>query len=403
MPREIQRLLNTCLDGAARTEFHAAGGSVPAFQVCGGAGFMLAVAASLALAWRTGLAEWAVLSLAAFGAMTFLALAMFVKVVTGVERLVYYHHEIAVVAASALLLRLLRLPLPPYLDIAVLGLGLFLGCGRIGCFMVGCCHGRPHRWGVRYTAGHARAGFSECYVGVRLLPLQALESLWVLVVTSIGIALVWRGARPGAAFGWYVAAYSLGRFAFEFLRGDADRPYAWGFSEAQWTSLILVSGVALAEAWAHAPYSRWHAAAGAGLVVAMTGVSLVRRFRVTRTDRLLHPRHLQEVAELVRAIGTAELPANPAVHVRRTSLGIQISGSSRQELDSRVRHYALSGLDDALLEGSALVLAALIARLDRAGGKPDELIRSNRGVFHFAIREVGERAYQSRRPRLPML
>jgi hypothetical protein len=209
------------------------------------------------------------------------------------------------------------------------------------------------------------------------------------VVTSIGIALVWRGARPGEAFGWYVASYSLGRFVFEFLRGDADRPYFRGFSEAQWTSLILVSGVALAEAWARAPYFRWHAAAGAGLVVAMTGVSIVRRFRVIRTDRLLHPRHLQEVAELVRAIGTAELPANPAVHVRRTSLGIQISGSSRQGPDSRVRHYALSGPDGALLEGSALVLAALIARLDRAGVRPDELIRSNRGVFHFVIRESG--------------
>ena len=347
-----------------------AGGSVPAFQVCGGAGLILAVAASLALAWRTGLAEWAVLSLAAFGAMTFLALAMFVKVVTGVERLVYYHHEIAVVAASAFLLRLLRLPLLPYLDIALLGLGLFLVWGRIGCFMVGCCHGRPHRWGVRYSAEHARAGFDECYVGVRLLPVQVLESLWVLLVTSIGIALVWNGARPGAAFGWYVAAYSLGRFVFEFLRGDADRPYFRGFSEAQWTSLILVSGVALAEAWAHAPYFWWHAAAAGGLVVAMTGVSIVRRFRITRTDRLLHPHHLQEVAELVRKMGIAELPVNPAIHVRRTSLGIQISGSCRQESDSRVRHYALSGSDGALPEGSAQVLAALIARLDRAGVKP---------------------------------
>ena len=31
----------------------------------------------------------------------------------------------------------------PYLDATALGLGAFLACGRVGCTLAGCCHGRP--------------------------------------------------------------------------------------------------------------------------------------------------------------------------------------------------------------------------------------------------------------------
>ena len=71
---------------------------------------------------------------------------------TGEERIIYYRHEIAVMVVAALLLWLLRQPLLPYLDVTILGIGMFLTCGRMGCFMVGCCHGRPHDWGVCYRA-----------------------------------------------------------------------------------------------------------------------------------------------------------------------------------------------------------------------------------------------------------
>src|SRR5439155_22019386 len=97
-----------------------------------------------------------------------------------------YHHEIDVMINAALLLWLLGQPLLPYLDLTILGIGMFLACGRVGCLMVGCCHGRPHSWGVRYKQEHADAGFAPYYVGVRLFPIQAVESLWVLSIVIVG-------------------------------------------------------------------------------------------------------------------------------------------------------------------------------------------------------------------------
>ena len=108
--------------------------------------------------------------------------------------------------------------------------------------MVGCCHGRPHRWGVCYREEHAAVGFTPYFVGVRLFPIQAVESLWVFCIVTTGVTFVLNGRPAGAALAWYVVTYDLGRFCFEFLRGDPDRPYLWGFSQPQWISLLLMCG-----------------------------------------------------------------------------------------------------------------------------------------------------------------
>ena len=374
-------MLSAHLDRLARLELHVAGKRLPAFQICGTAGLCLAVVASWALVARRGLSPWILAAIAVAAVSTFLALTMLTKIVTGVETLVYYHHEIAVISVAAVLLSVLHRPVLPYLDVTALGLGLFLACGRIGCFMVGCCHGRPHAWGVRYTPEHARAGFTTCYVGVCLLPVQLFESLWVLAVTSVGIILVWNGAPPGEAFTWYVAMYCVGRFGLEFLRGDAERRYAWGFSEAQWTSLLLASALLRID-----PYAWWHGAAAIGLLLSMGGVAVVRRRRTTRGHRLLHPRHLQEVAELVARIRKPEPPPYGGVRIGSTSLGIQISAGRQEEPEASVHHYAISAPGEMLSDRSALALAELIARLEPAPVGTHEYIRGGRGVFHVLLR-----------------
>ena len=125
---------------------------------------------------------------------------MATKIVTGRESLVYYHHEVAILSVSAGLLTSVGLPVLPYLDVTALGLGVFLVCGRCGCLMVGCCHGKPFRWGLRYSEAHAREGFpAACYVGARLFPVQALEALVVGTIVSACAIAVLRGAAPGTA------------------------------------------------------------------------------------------------------------------------------------------------------------------------------------------------------------
>lgn len=122
--------------------------------------------------------------------------------------------------------------------------------GRLGCFMKGCCYGRPTSlpWGVRFTdpASKVRSDL----LGVPLHPTQLYESAGEL---AIGLFLVFhvlphirRGRYAyGAAFYGYIVLYSALRFVVEFFRGD-DRGVFLSpvLSPSQWASLagFLIAG-----------------------------------------------------------------------------------------------------------------------------------------------------------------
>ncbi|HWK90376.1 MAG TPA: prolipoprotein diacylglyceryl transferase family protein, partial [Longimicrobium sp.] len=257
------------------------------------------------------------------------------------------------------------------------GVGAFLACGRVGCLMVGCCHGRPYAWGVRYRGEHADAGFAAHLVGVRLFPVQLVESAWVAATVAVGMAMVFAGAPPGAALAWYVVAYDVGRFLFEFARGDVDRPYHAGFSQAQWLSLVLTLGVGAAELAGLLPLAPWHLAAGPALALAMAAVALRRRRDGARRFRLLHPRHLDELARLLAAPPPA---AAGAVPIARTSLGIRLSTGRADG----VRHHTLSA-DGGLTEGDAGALAAALARLRGASPASARVVPGAGGIYHVLL------------------
>src|SRR5437870_7848841 len=154
------QLMSRILDRLARTEVRAGSRRLPAFQACGYAGLVSAIALAMTIAGKTGLSYWAMGAIVLSAMATFLALVFAVKVITGEERIVYYHHEIAVMLVAAVAARLLHLPVLPYMDVTILGIGAFLACGRVGCLMVGCCHGRPSAWGICYRDEHAGEGFA---------------------------------------------------------------------------------------------------------------------------------------------------------------------------------------------------------------------------------------------------
>jgi prolipoprotein diacylglyceryltransferase len=221
--------------------------------VCAFAGFALAVAAGLALTAAAGrsLAVTAVLALAC--ALTFALQTLARTVLTGEERLVYYHHEIACVAVCALVLRVLGEPVAAYLDIAIAGVGICLAAGRLGCFAAGCCHGRPCAFGVRYGAEHVANGLSARWQGVRLFPVQLLEAVAAAAIVAACCVLALAGVRAGAALALYAVAYGAVRFALEFARGDAGRGRLAGLTQPQWLSLASIAAVALVAAGALSP------------------------------------------------------------------------------------------------------------------------------------------------------
>jgi len=307
------------LDRAARPAIRIGRRAKPAFQVMGCAGLVSALALGSVLTARAGL-SWSITScMAAAAVLAFFVLAMGTKVITGTERLVYHHHELAIIAIAAVVLKLAEQPALPYLDIAILGVGAFLAWGRIGCLMAGCCHGRPCGWGICYGSEYSGTGFTPYYLGVRLFPLQALEAVLVFFTVAVGSVMVWIGRPAGTALAWYIVIYNLGRFGFEFWRGDGERPYWWVFSEAQWTSLVLLGAIAGLEWLGAVPFHVWHTVAALSLAAVML-LAAICRLR-SAPYRMLRPDHMRELFEAVHA----EPDPVDRIRPRSTSLGLQIS------------------------------------------------------------------------------
>jgi prolipoprotein diacylglyceryltransferase len=147
--------------------------------------------------------------------------------------------------------RLLRLPawsiriLPPA---ALVGFAL----GRIGCFLSGCCFGRPTElaWGVRYEPGTEPFA---AQVEAGLIAPSAQQSLAVhptqIVEAALALLLAELLRRHGDRFrsSWSPVlglgvGYGAIRFGVEFLRWGGD--VSLGLKTVQWT--VLVATVALA-------------------------------------------------------------------------------------------------------------------------------------------------------------
>jgi len=64
----------------------------------------------------------------------------------------FYGGVILAVAAIVIYLLYYKLPVRLSLDVVAVGLMLALSFGRIGCFLNGCCYGKPTNlaWGVRF-------------------------------------------------------------------------------------------------------------------------------------------------------------------------------------------------------------------------------------------------------------
>ena len=307
------------------------------------------------------------------------ALALGTPMVAGREVYTFYHYQLVVLAAGGGVLALLGGPALPVLDLMGPALALIQAFGRLGCFMAGCCYGRPQRWGVCYGDVHADVGFARELVGVRLLPIQAFESSCLFLLAAAGAALALWGAPAGSALATYLVGYGAIRFGLEFARGDAVRAYARGFSEAQWTAVTIMTITVAAEIAGLLPRWRWHAAALTAVVIAALAVTIYRRIRPSHA--LFRAAHVSEFARTLDSVPCAPLLSDQPLRVARTSLGLGVSAGL---LHHQRMHYALSTSGGALSESDARHLAALILCL-RYPSASSHLLPGGYGVFHVLI------------------
>lgn len=113
------------------------------------------------------------------------------------------------------------------------------GFGRIGCFWGGCCFGRPCSIGVSYPEGSLP--FSV-YGNAPLFPVQLAESAWLFFV----FFAAFRFCRFKYSASLTLVLISIGRFGFEFLRGDNRGEIVSFASPSQVLAfLIMIFGISL--------------------------------------------------------------------------------------------------------------------------------------------------------------
>ena len=159
--------------------------------------------------------------------------------------LIFYGGFLLACAALVIFARRHRVPVWHMADFAIPALAIGHALGRMGCFLNGCCYGRP--------AGDAFCGIAyppicepgKLFPGVPLYPVQLIESACLLV---LWLVLVWaypRRRKDGAMFALYLVLYPPIRFALEYLRGD-ERQSWLALDVAQVTSIgLFLAGILL--------------------------------------------------------------------------------------------------------------------------------------------------------------
>jgi hypothetical protein len=353
-----------------RTEVTLGTRNVPAFAACGWLAFVLAIVLVVALAAARGLSVATQLGVAAAAAAAYFTVARLARQLAGRAVLIYYHHIIVFLGAAAVLLAALRAPIRVHLDVTVCGLALFTAVARLGCLMVGCCHGQPASRGIAYGPAHRRYGTPRYLTGVPLIPVQGVEAAACLLLAVAATVTVLAHAPAGTALVIFLDGYALLRFGLEWLRGDLHRRYVGSLSEAQWTSLAItfvVGALALAGTLPGGPPLLAPAVA---LVAAAVGSA---RGRVPRPAELLAPVHVAELADTL-----SRLPVSPPSRVVTavTSRGLRVSIG---ETGGRA-HYTLTA-QTPLDEESGRRLGRAVLWLVRDDSAP-ELSHGPGGTLH---------------------
>jgi len=155
-----------------------------------------------------------------------------------------YGGFILVVPLSIPLLRSMGLPFGSFWDAAVLTILLGMAFTRVGCFLNGCCAGRPSdAWFALFLPDHHG-------VWQRRVPTQIMEMTFAM--TLFGTALILRSYSPfpGAMFCLVVATYGLGRSYLESLRDDETGGRDKTIMQATSVLLVVAALAGLAFVWA---------------------------------------------------------------------------------------------------------------------------------------------------------
>lgn len=123
-----------------------------------------------------------------------------------------------------------RIAIKLVMDNVVPSLVLGHAIGRIGCFLGGCCYGKPFFIGVSY--GKSSLAY-RTYGDATLFPSQLVEAGILFIMFLVFSKIKSRQTEL------YLLSYSVVRFLLEFLRGDSRGNAIGIFSPAQMICIAM--------------------------------------------------------------------------------------------------------------------------------------------------------------------
>ncbi len=216
-----------------------------------GIGALLAIFVSEWRAKRRGLDGELVFSAAVWGLLAGLLGAKLTFIISNIKLLftnpsyvlgtngfTVYGGVVLGIIVGGLIVKRKKVDVPVYLDLVIPQIALAQGFGRIGCFLAGCCYGKP-------TDSHFGVVFPVEAIapsGIPLIPTQLISAAGDFLIFAILLLLSYFATDYLKV---RLILYGIGRFAIEFLRADPRRT-ALGLTSNQYVSIVFViAGLAL--------------------------------------------------------------------------------------------------------------------------------------------------------------
>jgi phosphatidylglycerol---prolipoprotein diacylglyceryl transferase len=144
-----------------------------------------------------------------------------------------------------------KLPVYKMLDVMAVVTCLVHMFGRIGCFMAGCCYGKPTSgwFGVTFTDPACQAE----PMNTPLYPTQLMEAGYIFIVMIVLLIIKKRYQEfNGQLFLLYLILYAMGRSVLEIVRGDEARGFLIKdyLSHSQVVAIVIIAVTSVI-------YSRW--------------------------------------------------------------------------------------------------------------------------------------------------
>ena len=164
--------------------------------------------------------------------------------------LVFYGGFLTAVAILWIYAKVKKLSFARILDMYAPAIAIGHAFGRVGCFLQGCCFGKPCSWGVVYPWKSAPAERFPDYLApvksavegipsVPIAPVQLIEAAGNVLLFFLLLKLFRYVKKTGQIAAAYFAMYGIMRFLLEFLRGDHTDSIL-GFTPSQFIGLFIM-------------------------------------------------------------------------------------------------------------------------------------------------------------------